>query len=36
MDASMIVDVITNTKLVAPIDAFIAHDSNIRWSDVTE
>jgi hypothetical protein len=36
-DASTVVDLVTNTGLVAPIDSFIAlDDSNIHWSDVTE
>jgi hypothetical protein len=36
MDGSMVVDLVTSTKLVAPLKAFIARDSNIQWSDVTE
>jgi hypothetical protein len=36
VDGSVVVDLVTNTKLVAPVDSFIAHDSSIRWSDVTE
>jgi hypothetical protein len=35
-DGSVVVDLITNTKLVAPLDSFVARDSKIRWSDVTE
>ncbi|KAG1669976.1 hypothetical protein FOA52_016237 [Chlamydomonas sp. UWO 241] len=36
MDGLLVVDVITNTKLVASIDEFVAQDSNIQWADVTE
>jgi hypothetical protein len=35
-DSSVVVDLITNTKLVAPLDSFVALDTSIRWSDVTE
>jgi hypothetical protein len=31
-----VVDLVTNTKLVDPIDTFIASDTNIQWSDVTQ
>jgi hypothetical protein len=34
--SSVAADLVTNTKLVAPVDAFIAHDSKIRWSDITQ
>ncbi|KAG1655623.1 hypothetical protein FOA52_008837 [Chlamydomonas sp. UWO 241] len=36
VDGSAAVDLVTKTKLVAPIDSFIARDSHIQWSDVTE
>ncbi|KAG1678413.1 hypothetical protein FOA52_015180 [Chlamydomonas sp. UWO 241] len=36
VDGSAVVDLVTTTKLVAPLDAFISHDSVIEWSDVTQ
>ncbi|KAG1660713.1 hypothetical protein FOA52_014333 [Chlamydomonas sp. UWO 241] len=36
MPGSGVVDLVTTTKLVAPIDEFISHDSSIQWSDVSE
>ncbi|KAG1660668.1 hypothetical protein FOA52_006829 [Chlamydomonas sp. UWO 241] len=36
LPGSAVVDLITHTKLVAPVDTFIARDSSILWSDVTE
>ncbi|KAG1669082.1 hypothetical protein FOA52_004001 [Chlamydomonas sp. UWO 241] len=33
---SAVSELILNTKLVAPVDAFIVHDSKIQWSDVTD
>jgi hypothetical protein len=35
-DGSIVVDLLTNTHMVAPIEAFIARDTKIQWSDVTE
>ncbi|KAG1659792.1 hypothetical protein FOA52_015893 [Chlamydomonas sp. UWO 241] len=35
-DGSAVVDLVTNTGLIAPLDAFIKRDSSILWSDVTE
>ncbi|KAG1669631.1 hypothetical protein FOA52_010791 [Chlamydomonas sp. UWO 241] len=36
VDGASVVDLVTTTTLVAPLNAFITQDSKIQWSDVTE
>ncbi|KAG1676448.1 hypothetical protein FOA52_002268 [Chlamydomonas sp. UWO 241] len=35
-DGSMVVELAIHTKMTAPLDSFVARDSRLQWSDVTE